>query len=251
MPGFCKKNNMPIRKIQFTPGEFYHIYNRGNARQNIFCNDKDRYRFLQAMYISNSNNLICGIEQLEKDKSGYTLAEIQEIFTKNKIIPNTLVKICADCLMPNHYHFLLQETQKGGVVNFMQRLGTSYAKYFITKYDRPGSLFQGRFKAVHIKSDYQLKYLVTYINAINPAQLIEPKLKENGIKNFKKVWEKINDYKWSTHFEFIEKRDSILIDKNLIKEFYPTPKMYMDFIKDIIQEKDRKLWASIGDIAID
>jgi putative transposase len=242
---------MPTRKIQFAPGEFYHIYNRGNARQNIFYEEKDMYRFLQAMYISNSNGLICGVEQLEKDKSGYTLAEIQKIFVKNKITPNTLVKICADCLMPNHYHFLLQETQENGISTFMQRLGTSYAKYFTTKYDRPGSLFQGRFKAVHIKSDYQLRYLITYINAINPAQLIEPNLKEEGIKNFEKVWEEINNYKWSTHFEFSEKRNSILVDKTLIKEFYTTPKTYIDFIKDIIQEKDRNLWASVGGIAID
>lgn len=242
---------MPIRKIQFTPGEFYHIYNRGNARQNIFCNDKDRYRFLQAMYISNSNNLICGIEQLEKDKSGYTLAEIQEIFTKNKIIPNTLVKICADCLMPNHYHFLLQETQKGGVVNFMQRLGTGYAKYFTKKYDRPGSLFQGRFKAVHVKTDDQFRYLLAYINAINPAQLMEPELKEKGIKNFQKVLEKVNNYKWSAHFEFLKKRESILIDKGLLEKLYPTPKIYSNFIKDILQQKDRKIWATIDRLTID
>ncbi|MCX6722471.1 MAG: hypothetical protein NT094_00180, partial [Candidatus Staskawiczbacteria bacterium] len=96
---------MPSRKIQFTPGEFYHIYNRGNARQNIFYNDKDMYRFLQAIYISNSGSLICGIEELENNKSGYTLAEIKNIFDSNNITPNTLVKIYADCLMPNHFHF--------------------------------------------------------------------------------------------------------------------------------------------------
>ncbi|MFA7676377.1 MAG: transposase [Candidatus Shapirobacteria bacterium] len=179
------------------------------------------------------------------------MAEIQEIFTKNKIIPNTLVKICADCLMPNHYHFLLQETQKGGVVNFMQRLGTGYAKYFTKKYDRPGSLFQGRFKAVHVKTDDQFRYLLAYINAINPAQLMEPELKEKGIKNFQKVLEKVNNYKWSAHFEFLKKRESILIDKGLLGKLYPTPKIYSNFIKDILQQKDRKIWATIDRLTID
>src|SRR3989344_6160494 len=163
---------MPIRKVQFYPGEFYHVYNRGNAKQNIFKNDKDRYRFLQAMYLSNSNTSFLVIEELERRKSGYTLAELKEIIENNKITYNPLVRISADCLMPNHFHFLLQEIREGGVTSFMQRLGTSYAKYFNTKYDRPGSLFQGRFKAVHIKTDNQLRYLLAYINAINPAQLV-------------------------------------------------------------------------------
>jgi putative transposase len=242
---------MAKRKTQFVPGEFYHIYNRGNGKQNIFYSDKDRYRFLQAMYLSNFTEAKLNIGFLERHKNGYTLADIEKIAKENNILQKPLAKIFSDCLMPNHFHFLLQEIQENGISNFMQRLGTSYAKYFITKYERPGSLFQGRFKAVHIKSDYQLRYLIAYINAINPAQIIEPKLKEKGIKDFKKVWVKINDYKWSTHFEFIEKRKSILIDKNLIKEFYPTSKIYIDFIKNIIQEKDRKLWASIEGSTID
>ena len=76
---------MPLRKLQFCPGEFYHIYNRGNAKQNIFYNDRDRYRFLQAMYLSNSSNSFIGIEELERNKSGYTLAEIKNILENNII----------------------------------------------------------------------------------------------------------------------------------------------------------------------
>jgi len=242
---------MPSRKVQFAPGEFYHIYNRGNGRQNIFYNDRDMYRFLQAMYISNSNSPICGIEDLEKNKSGYTLSEIEKIFTDNNVVPNTLVKICADCLIPNHFHFFLQEIKENGITRFMQRLGTGYAKYFTTKYDRPGSLFQGRFKAVHIKDDDQLRYLLAYINAINPAQIVEPDLKKEGIKDFYKVYDAVDKYNWSTHQEFMNRRDSIIVDKGLLGKLYPAPEDYISFIKDVLSGKDRKLWGTIDGLTID
>ncbi|MDP3882779.1 MAG: transposase [Candidatus Staskawiczbacteria bacterium] len=236
---------MPIRKIQFMPTEFYHVFNRGNGKQNIFYNDKDRYRFLQAIYLSNNVNTFLGIEELERGKGGYALADIKNILETNTIPHDPLVRICADCLMSNHYHFLIQEIKEGGISKFMQRLGTSYAKYFVTKYERPGSLFQGRFKATHIENDDQLKYLLAYVNAINPAQLAEPSLKERGIKNLKKVLDRVNNYKWSTHFEFMGKRESILIDKGLLGEIYPNPKIYYKFIEDVLHGKEKKMWAVI------
>jgi len=242
---------MPIRKTQFRPGQFYHIYNRGNARQNIFVNDKDRYRFLQAIYLSNSSRSFLSIEELERNKSGYTLEEIKKIIESNDVSYEPLVKIYADCLMPNHFHFLLQETKENGIIKFMQRLGTSYAKYFAIKYDRPGSLFQGRFKAVHINKDEQLRYILAYINVINPAQLVEPDLKEKGIKNMNTVWEKVNNYRWSTHQEYINKRKSIIIDKGLLKELYPDSKTYNDFVKNILKNKENKFWKKIDTVTID
>jgi len=241
---------MPLRKVQFSPGEFYHIYNRGNAKQDIFYDDKDRYRFLQAMYLSNNSDYSVRLLELEKNKSGYTLVDIKEIFGKRKISYNPLVRISADVLMPNHFHFLIEELQDRGVSRFMQRLGSSYGKYFTIKYDRPGSLFQGRFKAVHIKTDDQLRYLLAYINAINPAQLIEPKLKENGIKDFQKILEEVNKYSWGTHFEYMGKRESAIIDKGLLGEIFPTTEIYYEFIKEILHGKEN-IFGSIEGLMLD
>ena len=159
---------MPIRKEQFFPGALYHIYNRGNAKGEIFYTDKDRYRFLQGLYISNNSNSNFGLTHLEGNSSGCTLLEIKEIFDKSKISYDPLIKIYIDCLMPNHFHLFAEEVKEGGIVRFMQRSGVSYGRYFTIKNDRPGSLFQGRFKAVPIETDDQLKYLLAYINVINP-----------------------------------------------------------------------------------
>jgi len=241
---------MPARKVQFFPGEFYHLFNRGNGRQDIFYDDKDRYRFLQAMYLSNNSNSFIGVGDLDRKKSGYTIADIKKIFEGNKIIYDPLVKICADVLMPNHFHFLVEEIRQGGIIKFMQRLGNSYGKYFTTKRDRPGSLFQGRFKAVHIDKDDQLSYLLAYINVINPAQLVAPDLKEKGIENFDKVWEKVDGYKWGTHQEFMNRRSSVLIDKGLLGELYSTPEIYERFVKEVLSGKERKFWTTVDGLTI-
>ncbi|MBU2539951.1 transposase [Patescibacteria group bacterium] len=241
---------MPSREVQFYPGEFYHIYNRGNAKQDIFYNDRDRYRFLQAMYLSNNSDCSVRLMELEKNKSGYTLADIKKVFNEGKISYNPLVRISADVLMPNHFHLLIEELQEKGISRFMQRLGDSYGKYFTIKYDRPGSLFQGRFKAVHIKNDDQLRYLLAYINAINPAQLIEPKIKEKGIEDFQKILEGINKYSWGTHFEYMGKRESAIIDKGLLGKIFSTPEIYYEFIKEILHGKE-DMWSPIEGLMLD
>jgi len=242
---------MPLRKVQFYPGEFYHIFNRGNARQEIFFSDKDRYRFLQAMYLSNNVNQFTGVFDLERNKSGHTLVELKELLEQNHIGYDPLVRICTDCLMPNHFHFILEELKNGGISLFMQRLGTSYGKYFTIKYDRPGSLFQGRFKAVHISNDDQLKYLLAYINVINPAQLIEPELKEAGIKDFNKIWQWVNNYNWGAHQEYMDKRNSIIIDKGLLGKIFPTVESYQKFMKGVLRGKEINMWEFIEELTID
>lgn len=243
---------MPIRKEQFCPGNLYHLFNRGNSKREIFYTDKDRYRFLQALYISNNSNSNMGLTHLEQDKKGLTLLEIKEIFEKNKTFYDPFVKIYADCLMPNHYHLLVEELKEGGIVRFMQRSGNSYGRYFTIKNDRPGSLFQGRFKAVRIENDDQLKYLLVYINVINPAQLVEPELKENGIHDFNKIFEFVDSYNWSTHQEFMGRRESLLIDKNnLLREVFPTSEKYLEFVKNVLRGKENSLWSLPDDIYLE
>lgn len=242
---------MPIRKVQFNPGNFYHIFNRGNGKQNIFNNKKDMYRFLQAMLISNNNNLGPSLSDLERRKQGYTLVEIKKLLDLQEISQEPLVHVYADCLMQNHYHFLLQEIEEKGISRFMHRLGNSYGRYFSIKYDRPGALFQGRFKVIEVKTDEQLKYLLVYINVLNPAELVEPNLKELGIKNPDRVWKTVQDYSWSTHQEYMGRRESILVEKGFLEEFFPTSESYLNFAKDVLYSKERETRVKLKDLIFD
>jgi putative transposase len=79
----------------------------------------------------------------------------------------SLVEIIAYCLNPNHYHFILRQIKDKGVEKFMHKIGVSHTKYFNKKNKRSGSLFQGKFKAVHVDSNEYLLYLSAYINKNN------------------------------------------------------------------------------------
>ena len=108
--------------------------------------------------------------------------------------------------MPNHIHLLVKQTKDNGISNFMQKCGTGYAVYFNKKYNRKGHLFN-KFKAVHIKTNDQLKNVVTYIHC-NPISLTEPGWKEKGVKNPEKVMRFLEKkYRWSSFFDYLGKKN--------------------------------------------
>ncbi len=80
------------------------------------------------------------------------------------------VRILAYCLMSNHFHLLVQQLADSGITQFLRKLSDSYTKYFNTKYQRIGPLFQGTFKAKLVDSDEYLLQLSKYIHR-NPFEL--------------------------------------------------------------------------------
>ena len=131
---------MGRRKTLFLLGHFYHVYNRGVNKKNIFrC--RENYLFL--------------------------LRRLKECAAKFHI---TLI---AYCLMPNHYHFLLRQDTDVSISDFIQAVYNSYAKAFNRMYNRSGTLFEGPFKSILVDSDEYLAHLCRYIhrNPIDVARL--------------------------------------------------------------------------------
>tara|TARA_Y100000310_G_scaffold96282_1_gene94041 strand:- start:7823 stop:8542 length:720 start_codon:yes stop_codon:yes gene_type:complete len=227
-----------MRRIKFDRGKIYHVFNRGVEKRDIFLSDGDRWRFLQGMYlfndVSTSTNLLYRLEQ-EKGKMHFGI--LKEYMKQEGIDRKPLVRTIADCLKPNHFHLLLEELQEDGISKFMQKLGVGYTKYFNTKYERVGSLFQGTFKAVPVDKDTQLQYLLVYINVINPGQEIEPELKERGTQNVEGILKFAEEYPWSTHQEYLGKRDSIIVDKGVTEDLFSTPEQYHEFARDVLLGK--------------
>jgi len=190
---------MSIRKIDFVDGEYYHIYNRGNSKQKIFLDDRDRERFLKLLYLCNSKQRIDFNNDVVKRKINAWDFEKGE----------PIVRIGAWVLMPNHFHlYITPKTDallpSGNAVSyFLHRVLTAYSKYFNAKYHRSGSLFESKFKSVHIENDPHAKYLFSYIH-LNPIKLIDSKWREQGIKNKRKVMEFLNSYKWSSYLDYLE-----------------------------------------------
>jgi len=227
-----------MRKVKFIPGNIYHIYNRGVEKRKIFLSDNDRWRFLQGLLLFNDQKTASNILfRLERDKKMLNFKVLRDYLHHEVDEHRPLVRIMLDCLRPNHFHLLLEEILENGISRFMQKLGIGYTKYFNTKYERNGHLFQGRFQAVQVENDEQFKYLFVYINVINPLQDIEPRIKEEGTKDLEKAFRYLENYPWSTHQEYLGKRDSIIIDKGMAENIFSNSEEYKCFIRDILLGK--------------
>ncbi len=138
-------------------GEYYHVYNRGVDKRDVFSNTTDINRFLRSMSIFNTKEPVGSLYA-----NSFREDEKIEKASKHK-----LVEIICYCLNPNHYHLVLKQLVDGGVSEFMKRLNGGYTCYFNTKHNRSGALFQGRFKSKHVSDNSYLLHLSAYVSLNN------------------------------------------------------------------------------------
>lgn len=195
---------MPYRKQQFVNGEIYHIVVRRIEDNLLFEDIDDDYRGIFSIYEFNDNKSVT----IRERRAARARIKVSRDPTPVPDTRNKFVEIFTFSLMPNHIHLLLRQLQDGGISKFMQKLGAGYSAYFKNKYKlkRKGHFFQGRFVAVHIKTDEQLRTVFVYIHT-NSIALIEPKWKEIGIKNPEKAIEFVENYKWSSYPDYIGKKN--------------------------------------------
>lgn len=208
------------RKFKFAPGEFYHIYNRGNNKSKIFLSDADRRRFQKLLYVCNSSKPV-----VFKTIQGVPLEEIER--------GETLVDVGAYCLMPNHFHLLLHEKVDGGISRFVEKLSTGYSMYFNKKCERTGKLFEGRFRATYVDTDEYLKYLFAYIH-LNPVKIINPEWKEDGIKDRKIAKEYLEEYMFSSYLDYMgtARQEGKILEKTAFPEYFAESRDFDEFISD-------------------
>jgi len=142
----------PLR-IEF-PNAWYHVMNRGRRKEPIFTEKKDYFIFLN------------------------TIKETCEVWH---------LRVAAYCLMPNHYHLLVQ-TPRGNISRCMRHIDGVYTQRFNRWHGSDGPLFRGRYKSLLIEEDTYLLQLVRYIHR-NPIR--------TGLT------ERIDDYPWSSHRGYI------------------------------------------------
>src|SRR3989344_3145955 len=183
---------MALRKQDFAPGEYYHLYNRGTEKRTIFLDKEDYEHFLFLMYVCNTEKSI----------------ELRNI-SKNFDRGETIIDIGAYCLMPNHFHILVREKIEGGTSKYMLKLLTAYSMYFNKKYKRTGKLYEGVFKSTHVNSDRYLKYLYSYIH-LNPAKLINKNWRESKTRNVNNLLKYVFSYSYSSLREYASSKSKII-----------------------------------------
>ena len=141
---------MPRIARQLQHGYCYHVLNRGNGKARLFLDRADYRAFVE---------LLAGM------KARYEIG------------------LLAFCLMPNHFHLVLQARAAGAVSAAMQWAQTSYVSRFRAKYASSGHIFQGRFKSFPIQNDEHLVTVMRYVER-NPVRA--------------KLVERATDWSWSS-----------------------------------------------------
>jgi len=183
---------MPYRSVELRAGECYHIYNRGNNYSDIFFERQNYLYFLRQM---------------------------------RKYLVSDVLDIIAYCLMPNHYHLLLR-LNADTFSRPMQRLALSYTKAINKRYGRVGSLFQGRFKALHVDRNEYLLHLSRYIH-LNPVMAGRVRKPE--------------DWEFSSYQEFVGMRDGKLPKPDVVLSQFPSPDAYRAFVESYTDGDEERI----------
>jgi len=185
---------MPQRSVSLVAREYYHVYNRGNNRQDVFFERENHLFFLRRVR-----------KYLVGDTQTSEVSETSEVWTT----------IIAYCLMPNHFHLLVC-LHDDELSRRMQRFSISYTKAMNKRYDRVGSLFQGQFQAVLVDRNEYLLHLSRYLH-LNPV--------EAGLVKRPEDWE------FSSYRDYIGLRLGTLPMPDIILSQFPTPRAYQEFIE--------------------
>lgn len=191
--------NMPTRNRVKTYGEntYYHIYNRGVDRKEIFREDVDYLYFLSLFKRHLSGELVTDkYGRAAKDMSGS-------------------VELVAFCLMGNHFHLLCYLKEKDGIIDLMRSVMTAYSMYFNKKYQRIGRLYQERFLAAPITTDAYLWHVSRYIH-LNPSPL--------GLD--------FRSYPYSSIDYFAGKKHAAWLHPERLVETQKDQAKYMEFVAD-------------------
>jgi len=232
----------------FADDQIYHIYNRGVEKRNIFLDDQDRFRFIHDLFEFNDETPAANIYYKRNKSHEFQSYEVKprKIDKIDREPRKTLINILAFCLMPNHFHLLLQQTKENGIVKFMQKIGTGYTMSFNQKYERSGSLFQGTYKAVLVEKDAHFIHIPHYIH-LNSLDLKFPEWRNKEQKQSYEVKPRkieeamkfLENYRWSSFLDYIGKKNfPSITSRNFLSEFFEGPEQYKKDTLEWLKEMD-------------
>ena len=152
---------MPVRINPLITGDIVHVMNRGVARQLIHRDARDYRLALEGLRYYRHDELPMRYSHFRELKPLSQFSILAELETQVAI---PLVDVLGFTFMPNHWHLLLRQRVDGGITTFLRRWTNSYTRFFNTRHERIGPLFQGVFKSVGIHSDELLLHVSRYIH---------------------------------------------------------------------------------------
>ena len=120
---------------------------------------------------------------------------------------------------PNHYHLLLRQDGDDSVGLLPQLVFNSYTKAFNKRYDRTGTLFEGRYQSIWVDAEGYLLHLCRYIHA-------------NPVKS--RMVSRPEDRPFSNYPEWMDLREGVLVDRDFVAESFPQRAHYRQFVTDYL-----------------
>lgn len=236
-----------MRKEPYSVGSIVHVIKRGARGLQIVNDSGDRWRFLLILRHLN-----------DKHQPKDWLRDIlREDLVKTTQRPSFwpeqehLTKILAFTLLDNHFHLILKETEDGGITEFMKRLCISMAKSFNERYEEKGSLFQGPFKSVTVKTDRQIQRLAVYIMVKNTLEMYPEGGLGKALKEPDLAWWWAVSYPYSSLGEYAGDRETGIISKDVLGEIFDTPEVFREFAFQFIKEYQNKLPNSLEGLTLE
>lgn len=146
---------------EYVENGYYHVYNRGVAKNDIFLDAQDYGVFLSYLKEYLSPPITPPREEIINSANPYQ---------RNNFFEQ--IRLLAYCLMPNHFHLLVRQNEPRTIEEFMRSFSVRYSGYFNKRYKRVGHLFQGVYKGVLITHDNYLWWLSRYIHR-NPLEIMD------------------------------------------------------------------------------
>lgn len=220
--------------------EFYHLFDRGVEKRQIFMDKNDYFRFIHDLYEFNDVKPALQFGNVGRATSNTSSNIASNIEERNR---DLLVNVHAFVLMPNHHHLLAEQLKDDGITLFMKKLHGGYARGFNEKHKRNGYLFQGRFKDVHVSRDKQLAHLVCYIHS-NPLKIWKKNWKEKQLTKpeIKEALKFLEKYRWSSHLDYLGiKNFPSIINKEFLLEFFNGTEGYKKFFIDWLEQYEKNV----------
>lgn len=224
---------MPAKNTvkQYSENCYYHLYNRGVEKRNIFLDNQDYSVFLHLLkYYLSPPDLNNEHPFTNLSLTGFNpvrLRPMQTLFGE--------IDLLGYCLMPNHYHLLVKQITRDGITQLTRKISTTYSMYFNHRYKRVGHLFQGIFKAALIQDDSYLLHLSRYIH-----------LNSNQVTGFNPV-----TYPYSSYQYYLGIKNAFWVKPKFILAYFQSninsslfPKeinSYQKFVEDYMEDSEKYL----------
>jgi putative transposase len=165
---------------------YFHVYNRGIDHAPIFFSNRNYRYFLTKM--------------------------------RSAVLQESNVQLVANCLMPNHFHILLQQKAEHGMSAFMSHVCNGYAKAVNSEQNRSGHLLEGKYKLKSVDDNRYLLHLSRYIH-LNPVRA--------------KLAASVEEWPYSSYGEYIHPdTNSTIVHPEIILNQFANTNEYRTFVEE-------------------